>query len=91
MKNVSSVIFGDEYKILRTESRITANSLRRVKMSLFLGFLIDAFKMRFNDALEEELLEYMKLNGNKEGYVWIDEFKKWLKEQIDQNNMIQKS
>ena len=47
-------------------------------MPLFLGFLRDAFKMHFNDALEEELLEYIKLNRNKVQYVWIDEFKKWL-------------
>ena len=36
--------------------------------------------MRFNDILEEELLEYIKLNRNKMQYVWTDEFKKWLKE-----------
>ena len=49
--------------------------------------------MRFNDVLEEELLEYIKLNRNKVRYVWIDEFKKWLKELrevIDQKNMIKK-
>ena len=48
----------------------------------------------FNDnALEEELLEYIKLNRNKVQYVWIDEFKKWLKELrevIDQENIIKK-
>ena len=93
LKIVSSVTFDDEYKILKTESRITANSLRTLKVSLFLGFLKDAFKMRFNDVLEEELLESIKLNRNKVQYVGTDEFRKWLKELrevIDQENMIKK-
>ena len=80
MKIVSSVTFDDEYKILKAESRITANLLRTLKMPLFLGFLRDPFKMHFIDVLEEELLEYIKLNRNKVQCVWIDEFKKWLKE-----------
>ena len=45
MKIVSSVTVSDEYKILETESRLIANSIRTLKMSLFLGFLRDAFKM----------------------------------------------
>ena len=52
-------------------------------MSLFLEVLRDAFKIYYNyndDVSEEELLEYIKLNRNKVQYVWIDEFKKWLKE-----------
>ena len=80
MKILSSVAFGHEYKILKTESRITANLLKTLKIPLFLGFLIDAFKMHFNDVLEEELLEYIKLNRNKVQYVRVDEFRKWLKE-----------
>ena len=44
-------------------------------MPLFLGFLRDALKMHFNNVLEEELLEYTKLNRNKVQHMWIDEFK----------------
>ena len=80
MKVASSVTFGDEYKILKTESRTMINSLRTLKMPLFLEFLRDAFKIHNNYNDEEELLEYIKLNRNKVQYVWIDEFKKWLKE-----------
>ena len=66
MKIVSSVTFDDEYKILKTESRIMVKSLRT------LGFLKNPFIILFNDnALEEELLEYIKLNRNK---VRLDEF-----------------
>ena len=62
-------------------------------MPLFLGFLRDTFIINFGDVLEEELLEYIELNRNKEQYVWIDEFKKWLKELkevFNQENMIKK-
>ena len=77
MKIVSSVTFDDGYKILKKESRTIADSLRTLKMPLFLGFLRDASKIHFNDVLEEEeLLQYIKLNRNKVQYVWIDEFKK---------------
>ena len=54
MKIISSVIFDDEYKILKTESRIMAKTLRTLKMPLFLGFLRDTFKIRFSDVLEEK-------------------------------------
>ena len=75
MKIVSSVTFDDEYKSLKTESRIMANSLRTLKMPQFLGFLRNPFIIHFNDnGLEEELLQYIKLNRNKVQYVWIDEF-----------------
>ena len=58
-----------------------ANSLRTSKILLFLEFLRNPFIKYFNDnALEEKLLEYRKLNRNKVQYVWIDEFKEWLKE-----------
>ena len=94
MKIVSSVTFDNEYKILKTESRIIVKSLRTLKMSLFLGFLRNPFIIHFNDnALEEELLEYIKLNRNKVQYVWIYKFKnrsKELREVIDQENMIKK-
>ena len=93
VKIVSSVTFGDEYKILKKKSRITVNSLKTLKMPLFLGFLRDTFIINFGDVLEEELLEYIELNRNKEQYVWIDEFKKWLKELkevFNQENMIKK-
>ena len=38
MKIVSSVTFNDEYKVLKTESRIMVKSLRTLRMQLFLGF-----------------------------------------------------
>ena len=77
MKIFSSVMFDDEYKILKTELRIMVKSLRTLKMPVFLGFLGNPFTIHFNDnSLEEELLEYIKLNKNKVQYVWIDEFKK---------------
>ena len=95
MKIVSSVTFDDEYKILKTESRIMVNSLRTLKMPSCLGFLKDAFKTNFNDDVsEEELLEYIKSNRNIVQYVWIDVFKKWLKklrEVYDQEHMIKKN
>ena len=95
MKIVSSVIFDDEYKILKTESRIMVKSLRTLKMPLFLGFLRNLFIIHFDDTLlEEELLEYIELNRNKVQYVWwIDEFQKWLKElreMIVQESMVEK-
>ena len=75
MNIVSSVTFDDEYKNLKTESRIMVKSLKTLKMQLFLGFLKNAFKMHFkDDVLEKELLEYIKLNRNKVQYVWIGEF-----------------
>ena len=81
MKIVSSVIFDDEYKILKAESRIMVKSLRALKMPLFLEFFRNPFIVHFNDnSLEEELLEYIELNRNKVQYVWTDEFKKCLKE-----------
>ena len=39
MKVVSSVTFCDDCKILKTESRTMVNSLRTLKMPLFLVFL----------------------------------------------------
>ena len=57
MKIVSSVTFDDEYKILKTESRIMVKSLTTLKMPLFLEFLRNLFTIYFNDnSLEEELL-----------------------------------
>ena len=38
MKIVSSVIFDDANKILKTGSRIMVKSLRTLRMPLFLGF-----------------------------------------------------
>ena len=77
MNNISSVTFNDEYKILKTKSRMMVKSLKALKMPLFLGFL----KYISEEELsEEKLLEYIELNKNKEQNVWIDEFKKWLKE-----------
>ena len=63
-------------------------------MPLFVGFLRNTFKMHFNDVLEEDLLEYLKLNRSKVQYVWIDDFKKWLKklrEVVDQENVNKKN
>ena len=68
--------------------------LRTLKVPLFLGFLGNPFIIHFNDdSLHEKLLEYIELNRNKVHYVWIDEFKKWLKELreiIDQERIIKK-
>ena len=81
MNIVSSVIFDDEYKILKKKSRMMVKSLRTLKMPLFLGFLRNNSIVNLNDnSLEEELLEYIELNRNKVQCVWTDEFKKWLKE-----------
>ena len=44
MNIISSATFDDEYKILKTKSRIMVKSLRTLKMPLFLGFLKNAFK-----------------------------------------------
>ena len=38
MKVVSSFTFFDEYKILKTQSRTMADSLRTLKIPLFLSF-----------------------------------------------------
>ena len=46
---VSSVIFDDEYKFLKTESRKMVKSLRTLNMPLFLGFLRNPFIINFND------------------------------------------
>ena len=71
-----SVTFDDEYKILKTESKMMVKSLKLLKVPLFLGFLRNPFVVHFNNdnALKEELIEYIKLNKNKVQYVWIDEF-----------------
>ena len=96
MKIASSITFDDEYKILKTESRIMVKSLRTIKVRPFLGLFRNPFIIiiYFNDtSLEEELLEYIELNRYKVQCVSIDEFKKWLKELrevIDQANMIRK-
>ena len=66
MKIVSSVLFDNEYKILKKEARIMVKSLRTLKIPLFLGFLRNPFTIHFTDnSLEEELLEYIELNRNK--------------------------
>ena len=58
-------------------------SLKALKMPLSLGFL----KYISEEELsEEELSEYIELNKNKVLNVWIDEFKKWLKELKDAMN-----
>ena len=93
MKIVSSVIFDDEYKILKTESRMMKKSQRTLKMPLFLGFIRDVFKMHYNGIMKEEVLKNVKLNISKVHYVWINEFKKWLKEVrevIDQECIIKR-
>ena len=56
-------------------------ALRTLKMPLFLGYLRNPFVVHFNgNSLEEGLVEYIESNRNKVQYVWLDEFKKWLKE-----------
>ena len=52
-------------------------SLKVLKMPLFLEFLKNPFNVIFNDeALEEELKEYIELNKDKLNYIWIKEYKK---------------
>ena len=61
-------------------------------MPLLLGFLKNSFNAIFNDeALEEELEEYIELNKDKLNYICINEYKKWLKEYrkvVDQVKLI---
>ena len=90
MNIISSATFDDKYKILKTKSRMMAKSLKALKVPLFLGFLKYISE---EELLEEELLEYIELNKNKVQNVWIDKFKKWLKElrdAIDQKYMIKR-
>ena len=90
MNIISSVKFDDEYKILKTKSRMMVKSLKALKMSLFLRFLKYISK---EELSEEKLSEYIELNKNKVQNVWIDKFKKWLKElrdTIDQKYMIKR-
>ena len=90
MNIFSSITFDDEYKILKTKSRMMIKSLKALKMSLFLGFL----KYISEEELsEEKLSEYIELNKNKVQNVWTDQFKKWLKElrgAIDQKYRIKR-
>ena len=90
MNVISSATFDDKYKILKTKSRMMAKSLKALKVPLFLGFLKYISE---EELLEEKLLEYIELNKNKVQNVWIDKFKKWLKElrdAIDQKYMIKR-
>ena len=81
MNTVSSVTFDDEYKTLETKA------LTSLKMPWFLGF----FKYVSEEELSEEtLLEYIELNKNKVQNVWIDEYKKYLKELDDGKCMTRK-
>ena len=80
MNIFSSIAFDDEYKILKTKSRMMVKSLKALKMSLFLGFLKHISE---EELSEEKLSEYIELNKNKAQNVWIDQFKKWLKELRD--------
>ena len=73
MNIIFSVTFDDECKPLEIEA------LKELKMSLFLGFL----KYISEEVSEEKLLEYIVLNKNKVQNVWIDKYKKWLKELRD--------
>ena len=81
MRVVYSVVDNNNFKILKRKSKTMIKSLKVLKMPLFLGFLKNPFNVIFNDeALEEELKEYIELNKDKLNYIWINEFKKWLKE-----------
>ena len=85
MNVICSATFDDKYKISKTKSRMMA-----LKVPLFLGFLKYISE---EELLEEKLLEYIELNKNKVQNVWIDKFKKWLKElrdAIDQKYMIKR-
>ena len=74
MNIIYSVISDAKYKPLETKA------LKSLKMPLFLGLL----KYISEEELsEEKLLEYIELNKNKVQNVWIDEYKKYLKELKD--------
>ena len=92
MKIVYSVLDNNNFKILKRKSKIMIKSLKVLKMPLFLGFLKNPFNIIFNnEALEEELKEYIELNKDILNYIWINEYKKLLKEYrkvIDQIRMI---
>ena len=60
IKIVSFVIFHDEYKILKAESRIMVKSLRILKMAIFLRFLREAFKMHYNGVIKRKTLRIYK-------------------------------
>ena len=80
MNIISSVTFDDEYKNLKTKSRMMVKSLNALKTPLLLGFL----KYISEEELsEKEPSEYIELNKNKVQSVWIDELKKRLKELRD--------
>ena len=80
MKAVYSAVDNNNFKILKRKSKIMIKSLKVLKMPLFLGFLKNPFNVIFNDeALEEELKEYIELNKDKLNYIWINEYKKWFK------------
>ena len=74
MNIIYSNIFDGEYKTLGTKA------LKSLKMPLLLGFLKYVSE---EELSEEKLLEYIELNKNKVQNVWIDEYKKYLKELKD--------
>ena len=76
MKIVYSFVDNNNFKILKRKSKIMIKSLQVLKMSLFLGFLKNPFNVIFNDAALEEL------NKDKLNYIWINEYKKWLIDQV---------
>ena len=73
MNIIFSVTFDDEYKILKTKSRMMVKLLKVLKMPLFLGFLKHISE---EELSKEKLSEYIELNKNKVQNFWIDQFKK---------------
>ena len=73
MNIISSVTIYDEYKTLE------AKTLKALKMPLFFFFLIYIRRR----TIRKKLLENIVLNKNKVQNIWIDEYKKWLKELRD--------
>ena len=76
MKIVYSFVDHNNFKILKRKSKIMIKSLKILKMPLFLGFLKNPFNVIFNNAALEEL------NKDKLNYIWINEYKKWLIDQV---------
>ena len=72
MNIISSVTIYDEYKTLE------AKTLKALKMPLF--FFLIYIRRR---TIRKKLLENIVLNKNKVQNIWIDEYKKWLKELRD--------
>ena len=73
MKVLYSVADNSNFKILKRKLKIMIKLLKVLKMLLFSGCLKNPFNVIFNDeALVEELKEYIELNKDRLNYIWIN-------------------